>query len=69
MFSKTASRLVLLLAAMMLLGWSLVKVPNAEANSCLDCRRQCNREFRACVALGLLGCEEVAAECIANCPC
>jgi hypothetical protein len=69
MTRKPSFRLVLLLNALLLAGLSLVKVPSAEASLCSDCRRQCIRAYQQCIAIGLLGCEEVLGDCIDSCPC
>ena len=65
-------RLLLLLSMFLLLALSSVISPNVQAQispQCTQCRRACLNDYVYCVSIGALGCEEVYAACVADCPC
>jgi hypothetical protein len=78
MFNQSIVRKVMLLGVMLLFlatlsfssGAKSAVANNAEAFSpCSVCRMACRQEYLACIRSGQLGCEEVAADCFAGCPC
>ncbi len=64
-------RLIILAGMLSLLALSLPLGPSSGAlrSPCTDCRRACRNDYIACISLGLAGCEEVQAQCLADCPC
>lgn len=69
MSRKFYLRLLLLMGLLALVLAPTFAPASPARNACTDCRRACVREYQQCIRAGLLGCEEVAAECAASCPC
>ncbi|MBI3652689.1 MAG: hypothetical protein HY231_16830 [Acidobacteria bacterium] len=71
MNQKLYLRIVLLLAMVVLTlapSFSSVSATSAS-NACRSCRRACWSDYQQCLSIGALGCDEVYADCVANCPC
>ena len=64
-------RLLILAGVLSLLALSLPLGPTSGAlrSPCTDCRRACRNEYTTCINFGLAGCDEVFAQCVADCPC
>lgn len=69
MSRKTSFRLLLLLNASLLVGWSLATAPKVEANACSKCSDSCRQEYRKCNLFGFPDCDERLDSCLAGCPC